>query len=217
MKSLQDAMRPILSHPTPEALVVLQGALLAHGQEDPTVEDALEIAGHFYAYLCDLKSKTTTKNYSELASRLDIGAVGAVALENVLTAQGEHFLQGLFVAAVGKDSVFAGGSRHGTNFLKLLLENGRVVALPEISEQFEALKAKVENSIDAVITAASPVSEAQQKAIASSLSAKLGRDVRISTQIDENLIGGAVIRAGDVVIDGSLRARLEGLANALTK
>ena len=45
----------------------------------------------------------------------------------------------------------------------------------------------------------------------------LGRDVRISTEIDENLIGGAVIRAGDVVIDGSLRARLEGLANALTK
>jgi len=128
-----------------------------------------------------------------------------------------EFLQGLFAEAVGEGSVLAGGSRHGTNFLKLLLENGRVVALPEISEQFEALKAKVENSIDAVITAASSVSESQQEAIANSLSAKLGRDVRISTRIDENLIGGAVIRAGDVVIDGSLRARLEGLANALTK
>ncbi len=128
-----------------------------------------------------------------------------------------EFLQGLFARAVGEGSVFAGGSQHGTNFLKLLLENGRVVALPEISAQFEALKAKVENSIDAVITAASPLSEAQEKAIASSLSEKLGREVRISTQIDENLIGGAVIRAGDVVIDGSLRARLEGLANALTK
>jgi F-type H+-transporting ATPase subunit delta len=128
-----------------------------------------------------------------------------------------EFLQGLFAKAVGEGSVFAGGSQHGTNFLKLLLENGRVVALPEISAQFEALKARVENSIDAVITAASPLSEAQEKAIASSLSEKLGREVRISTQIDENLIGGAVIRAGDVVIDGSLRARLEGLANALTK
>ena len=128
-----------------------------------------------------------------------------------------EFLQGLFAKAVGEGSVFAGGSQHGTNFLKLLLENGRVVALPEISAQFEALKAKVENSIDAVITAAAPLSDAQEKAIASSLSEKLGREVRISTQIDENLIGGAVIRAGDVVIDGSLRARLEGLANALTK
>ena len=63
----------------------------------------------------------------------------------------------------------------------------------------------------------SKVSAAQEKEIASSLAEKLGRDVRISTEIDENLIGGAVIRAGDVVIDGSLRARLEGLANALTK
>ncbi len=89
--------------------------------------------------------------------------------------------------------------------------------MPEISEQFEALKAKVENSIDAVITAAAPLSAAQEQAIAGSLAEKLGRDVRISTEIDENLIGGAVIRAGDVVIDGSLRARLEGLANALTK
>ena len=149
---------------------------------------------------------------------LSDGQVVAFLGQPALTdEQSLEFLQGLFAAAVGKDSVFAGGNRHGTNFLKLLLENGRVVALPEISEQFEALKAKVENTIDAVITAAAPVSEAQQKAIASSLSAKLGRDVRISTRIDENLIGGAVIRAGDVVIDGSLRARLEGLANALTK
>ncbi len=127
------------------------------------------------------------------------------------------FLQGLFAEAVGKKSVFAGGSDHGTNFLKLLLENGRVVALPEISAQFEALKAEVENRVDAVVTAAAPLSAEQEKEIARSLKERLGRDVKISTEIDENLIGGAVIRAGDVVIDGSLRARLEGLATALTK
>ena len=61
------------------------------------------------------------------------------------------------------------------------------------------------------------LSAEQEAAIASSLKAKLGRDVRVTTEIDENLIGGAVIRAGDVVIDGSLRARLEGLANSLIK
>ena len=53
--------------------------------------------------------------------------------------------------------------------------------------------------------------------MADSLRERLGRDIRVTTEIDENLIGGAVIRAGDVVIDGSLRARLDGLANALTK
>ena len=128
-----------------------------------------------------------------------------------------QFLQGLFADAVGKDSVFAGASEHGTNFFKLLLENGRVVALPEIADQFEALKAKVENTVDAVITSAAPLSEVQQQAMADALKERLGRDVKVTTVIDENLIGGAVIRAGDVVIDGSLRARLDGLANALTK
>jgi len=127
------------------------------------------------------------------------------------------FLQGLFAKAVGEGSVFAGGSDHGTNFFKLLLENGRVVALPEIADHFEALKAKLENSVDAVITSAVALSAEQEKVIASSLQEKLGRDVRVTTEIDENLIGGAVIRAGDVVIDGSLRARLEGLANSLIK
>ena len=83
--------------------------------------------------------------------------------------------------------------------------------------QFEALKAKVENTVDAVITSAAPLSDAQQQAMADSLKEKLGREVNVTTEIDENLIGGAVIRAGDVVIDGSLRARLDGLANALTK
>jgi len=146
------------------------------------------------------------------------GQVVAFLGEPALTDdQRLEFLQGLFASAIGERSVFAGGSQHGTNFLKLLLENGRVVALPEISAQFETLKAIVENSIDAVITTASPLSPAQEKEIVDSLAERLGRDVRISTQIDENLIGGAVIRAGDVVIDGSLRARLEGLANALTK
>ncbi len=128
-----------------------------------------------------------------------------------------EFLQGLFAKAVGEGSVFAGGSQHGTNFLRLLLENGRVVALPEIAEQFEALRAKVENTVEAVITSAAPLSEAQQREMAATLRERFGRDVNITTEIDENLIGGAVIRAGDVVIDGSLRARLEGLANALTK
>jgi F-type H+-transporting ATPase subunit delta len=127
------------------------------------------------------------------------------------------FLQGLFTETVGEGSVFAGGSKHGTNFLKLLLENDRVAVLPEIAEQFEALKAEVENTVDAVITSAAPLSEAQQQAMAASLKQKLGRDVNVTTVIDETLIGGAVIRAGDVVIDGSLRARLNGLANALTK
>jgi len=126
-----------------------------------------------------------------------------------------EFLTGLFDK--GGAGVLDGSDKKGTNFLKLLLEYGRVAVLPEIATHFEALKAETENMVDVTVTSASPISAAQQQTIAKSLRDRLGRDVNIETQVDENLIGGAVITAGDVVIDGSLRARLDGLANALIK
>jgi F-type H+-transporting ATPase subunit delta len=126
-----------------------------------------------------------------------------------------EFLTGLFARAVGEESVFAGGSQHGTNFLRLLLENRRVAVLPEIAGHFETLKARIENTVDVTVTSASALSSEQQAEVAKALQDRLGRDVRIVTEIDESLIGGAVIQAGDIVIDGSLRARLEGLTNAL--
>ena len=125
------------------------------------------------------------------------------------------FLKGLFRSAAGESSVFAGGSQHGENFLKLLLEYGRVSVLPEIAERFDELKAQVENTVDVTVTSAAPLSAEQQQVVERALKEKLGRDVNLTTETDENLIGGAVIRAGDVVIDGSLRSRLESLSNAL--
>ena len=126
------------------------------------------------------------------------------------------FLTDLFRSAEGEDSVFGGRSEHGVNTLKLLLEYGRVAAMPEMSDHYEALKAEVENTVDVTVTSAAQLSSEQEQAIVSALKERLGRNVSLATEIDENLIGGAVIRAGDVVIDGSVRARLEGLANALT-
>lgn len=126
-----------------------------------------------------------------------------------------RFLVELFAKAAGDDSVFGGSSEHGTNFLKLLLEYGRVDVLPEISDRFDALKAEVENTVDVTVTAATKLSDGQIQEIESALRERLGRDINLSTDIDENLIAGAVIRAGDVVIDGSLRSRLQGLSNAL--
>ena len=126
-----------------------------------------------------------------------------------------EFLTGLFSKAGSQK--LAGGDAKGTNFLKLLIENDRVAVLPEISEHFDVLKAEVENSVDAVVASAVALSQEQLDEMAGLLRKRLGRDVRITTEIDETLLGGAVIRAGDVVIDGSLRARLDGLATALIK
>lgn len=108
MKNLQDTLASVLSEPTPHALVELQGALLASGQEGEARDQALEVAGHFYTYLTALQSKITARDYSELASLLDIGAVGMVALENIVHGEEEDFwgrllmggmAEGLMVAA----------------------------------------------------------------------------------------------------------------------
>jgi F-type H+-transporting ATPase subunit delta len=125
------------------------------------------------------------------------------------------FLTGLFSTLGGDKSVLAGATPEGRNFLKLLLEYGRVDVLPEIAEHFEALKAEVENVVDVTVTSATALDDAQKQAIIVALRKRLGREVRLEAELDENLIGGAVIRAGDVVIDGSLRSRLQSLSNAL--
>jgi hypothetical protein len=112
MKSLHEAIGPILSLPTPEALVALQGALLASGRQGETADRALEVAGHFHAYLSELHSKISSRNYSEMASRLDIGAVGVVALENVISAEQEDFWQRLALGAVAEGLMVAASRQY---------------------------------------------------------------------------------------------------------
>lgn len=112
MTSLQEAIGPILSLPTPEALVTLQGALLASRRQGKAADRALEVAGHFYAYLSELQSKISSRNYSELASRLDIGAVGAVALENIISAEQESFWQRLALGALAEGLMVAASRQY---------------------------------------------------------------------------------------------------------
>jgi hypothetical protein len=99
---LEDALQPILHRPTPAALVALQGALLASTPRAEGNRRALEIAGQFHAYLCELESKITAQEYSELASRLDMGAVGLVALENLVGERGENFMLDLLLGGLGE-------------------------------------------------------------------------------------------------------------------
>jgi F-type H+-transporting ATPase subunit delta len=125
------------------------------------------------------------------------------------------FMTGLIAAAGDSGNLLTGEAKEGRNFLKLLLEYGRIAVLPEIAEHFDALKAQIENTIDVTVTSATALDDAQKKVIAEALGKRLGRNVRLEAELDESLIGGAVIRAGDIVIDGSLRSRLLSLSNAL--
>ena len=112
MKSLQEAMQPILSEPTPRALLDLQGALLAFGGDGPARDRALALAGVFYDYLSELESKLAARDYSELASHLDIGAVGAVALENLLYVGDEEFWRRLAVGGMAEGLMVAASRQY---------------------------------------------------------------------------------------------------------
>jgi F-type H+-transporting ATPase subunit delta len=103
-----------------------------------------------------------------------------------------------------------------TNFVKLLAENRRLPLLPEIAADYARLRADAENTLDVDLVAAMPVDAAEQKRISETLQKKLGRKVTLKYVEDKRLIGGAVIRAGDLVIDGSVRGKLSRLAAALT-
>jgi F-type H+-transporting ATPase subunit delta len=101
------------------------------------------------------------------------------------------------------------------NVIRLLTENRRLQLIPEIAALYEVMRADAENSVDAHVIAAYPVSDEQRNKIAAALKAKLGREVNIECEIDESLLGGVIIRAGDTVIDGSLRGRLANFASAI--
>lgn len=126
-----------------------------------------------------------------------------------------RLLTGLF-GGTAADALLGGSDREGTNFLKLLVENDRVEVLPEVAELYEQMKAEAENTLDVTVTSAAPLTDDLVQRIRGALQKKLGREVNLSTAIDEGLIGGAVIRAGDFVIDGSVRSRLGKLASVLS-
>jgi len=101
------------------------------------------------------------------------------------------------------------------NFVSILAANKRLALLPEIHSQFELFKAHQEKSVDVEVISAFDLAEATTEKLAGVLGKKLEREVKVSTSTDENLLGGVLIRAGDLVIDGSVRGRLNKLAEAL--
>ncbi|RDZ26269.1 F0F1 ATP synthase subunit delta [Lysobacter silvisoli] len=112
------------------------------------------------------------------------------------------------IAIDGADEAFL-------RFLGVLADNRRLGLLPEIAGLFEELRAEVERIVKARVTAASELPAAELESIKAALKKRFGREVELETAVDASLIGGAVIDAGDVVIDGSLKGKLARLQTAL--
>jgi len=104
----------------------------------------------------------------------------------------------------------------GRNTVRLLAHNRRLTTLPEIARLYDQMRSEAEGAVQAELISAQPVSDAQARAVSEALKRRLGRDVQLESRVDETLLGGAVIRAGDLVIDGSVRGRLARLGSALS-
>jgi F-type H+-transporting ATPase subunit delta len=105
----------------------------------------------------------------------------------------------------------------GRNFLNALAQNRRLGLLPEIAAIYEILRAEVENIADVRITSAVALTDAQRDRLTAALRKRMKREVRLQCDVDPSLVGGAIVRSGDLVIDGSLKSGLERLASSIAQ
>ena len=171
---------------------------------------------------------TIARPYAEAAFRLAdaqgkladwavaIANLSAVAAdERVRAAIGDPNIPAAKVAGLIIGILSGKLSGETENFVRLLAENGRLDVLAEIRSQYEALKNEREGVVEAEITTAFEMDQAQLADLVSRLEKKTGRKVRARVSVDKALIGGVKIAIGDQVIDGSARAQLGALENAL--
>ena len=100
----------------------------------------------------------------------------------------------------------------GRNFVRILVESGRLTVAKQISMLFEELKAEAEGIAGVEVISAYPLEDKQRELIKQVMAKRLAKKIEITTHVDQSLIGGAIIRAGDSVIDASLRGRLQQLS-----
>ncbi len=101
------------------------------------------------------------------------------------------------------------------NFIKVLAAHKRLRLLPNIYQLFAELKALQEQTVDLEVSTAFALDDALQNKLAAAMKKQLQREVKVSTVVDSSLLGGVIIRSGDMVIDGSVRGRLAKLAEAM--
>lgn len=154
----------------------------------------------------------TLKDWSEMLSLLaavadDAGIRELIDSPHVTETQ----LADLFIQ-IGGEHI----NEKCANFIRVVSANGRLNLLPEIAALFEVQRRDAEGTVQAQLVTAFPASESQQAAIIASLSKRLGREIELSCSTDAELLGGAIIRAGDLVIDGSVRGKLQRLGTELS-
>lgn len=119
-------------------------------------------------------------------------------------------LSNTFIAVCGDEL-----DEHGQNFIRVMAENGRLQVLPAVLQQFIELRAALESTVEVEVLSSSALNDTQQAKIIAAMEKRLSRKVKLNCKIDKSVLAGVIIRAGDLVIDGSVRGRLERLADVL--
>ncbi len=157
------------------------------------------------------QEKSELKAWSDLLAVL-AQCVSEPEMQSIITSPAVSDEQVVDVLAdIAGDSM----TTDAKHFLALLAENDRLLLMTEITVLFEALRAEAEKQMTADVISARELSPEQADKISAALKQRLGRDITLNTSIDESLLGGAIIRAGDLVIDGSALGKLNRLANAI--
>lgn len=108
-------------------------------------------------------------------------------------------------------------STSGKNFVKVLADAGRLSLAPQIYQLYQQQRTEAEGVLEVEVVSAYPLDGAEEEKIAAAMAKRFGKQINISSRVDESLIGGSVIRAGDSVIDASVRGRLKQLGNELAE
>jgi F-type H+-transporting ATPase subunit delta len=114
---------------------------------------------------------------------------------------------------IGKDRI----DQETANLVRLLAENDRLNALPEIAAMYEQQRAASEGCVEAEVISAFALDQQEERELAEALKRRFGSDVRLECKTDDSLLGGVLVRVGDTVIDGSIRGRLQRMAATLSR
>ena len=159
---------------------------------------------------------------AEATGSLDTWSEQLGVMASIVTAEGSaELLNSPKASASQKIDTFveiADGdlNEQSVNLLKSLGENNRFALLPDMASLFEVLKSESQGEVEGELIAAAEVSPEQESAIVTALEKRLGRKVKLVTKINSSLLGGAIIRVGDLVIDGSLQGRFQTMKSNLS-
>jgi F-type H+-transporting ATPase subunit delta len=154
--------------------------------------------------------KGTVESWNEM-----LFFAGALASD----AQVKALLSGIPSANEQADAIIKLGAEQineqGQNLIKLMAENERLAAIPAVAELYAEFKSEYDKEIDVDVVSATELTAQQQATLSAALEKRFARKVKLNCSVDANTMGGLVIKAGDTVIDGSVRGKLNRLATTL--